>query len=70
MSSFSIKRGNPTPEEIAIAITVLKAAAAAQDIATPAALASRHSWAAPVRQHRASTHHYGNGAWVLSNRIR
>lgn len=69
MSTFVVRRGNPTPEELAIALTVLHAAAATVTEESASAPA-RSRWAAPQRLHRPGTHRFGNGAWVLAQRIR
>jgi hypothetical protein len=70
MSEFGIRRGNPTPEEIAIAISVLRAAAGAQTAADTAAHAPLRNWAAPHHSHRSAQHIRGRGAWTLAQRIR
>lgn len=70
MSGFRIARGNPTPEELAIAITVLQAAAGASAVEAATAPRPRSRWAAPVRLHRPGTHRFGPGAWTLSQRVR
>ena len=70
MSTFVVRRGNPTPEELAIALTVLHAATAASAVEESATTRPRSRWAAPPRLHRPGTHRFGNGAWVLSQRIR
>lgn len=70
MSAFVVRHGNPTPEELAIALTVLQAAASASTVEASATSGKRSRWAAPVRLHRPGTHRFGNGAWVLAQRIR
>lgn len=70
MSAFQIHRGNPTPEEIAIAISVLHAAAGANAVAAVVNDRPRSNWAAPARLLRPGTHRVGHGAWTLSQRIR
>lgn len=70
MNTFEIRRGNPTPEEIAIAISVLHAAAGANAAAVAATTRPRSNWAAPARLLRPSGHRVGPGAWTLSQRIR
>ncbi len=71
--NFTVTRGNPTPEELAVAIAVLQAAATAagaQAVEAATADVPRRHWAAPLRTHRASTHLRGGGMWALSHRIR
>jgi hypothetical protein len=68
VSTFSITRGNPTPEEIAIAISVLQAAAGAN--AVQASARQRSNWAAPASLHRPTWHRVGRGAWASSQRMR
>lgn len=70
MSEFGIRRGNPTPEEIAIAISVLRAAAGAHQSADSAMHAPIRNWAAPHRSHRSAQRMFGRGAWTLAQRIR
>lgn len=69
MNGFTVRSGNPTPEEIAIALSVLHAAAGAR-----AASESHHhprTWAAPSRQHRTGEpHRFGRGMWTLAQRMR
>jgi len=70
VSNFEIHRGNPTPEEIAIAISVLHAVAGANAVETATTTRPRSNWAMPARLHRPSTHRVGHGAWTMSQRIR
>jgi len=70
VTAFRIVRGNPTPEEIAIAISVLHAAAGANAVETAATTHPRSQWAAPARLHRPGVHRVGPGAWTLSQRVR
>ena len=70
MNEFGIRRGNPTPEEIAIALSVLHAAAGANAVQESVTTRTRSHWAAPARLHRPGTHRYGDGAWTLAQRMR
>jgi hypothetical protein len=70
VSRFEIRRGNPTAQEIAIAITVLRAAAGADAVEAAPSSGARSNWAAPSRLHRPSSHRIGHGAWTLAQRIR
>ena len=69
MTAFEVRRGNPTPEELAIAISVIRAAANAQQVVDTQTHAPR-TWAAPRHQHRAAEHRFGPRQWVLAQRIR
>ena len=70
MNTFIVRRGNPTPEELAIALGVLHAAAAAGSVEESSTSRNRSRWAAPERLHRPGIHRFGNGAWVLASRVR
>lgn len=70
MNEFSIRRGNPTPEEIAIAISVLRAAAGAQATVDAHTHTPQRNWAAPHHTHRDAQHRIGRGMWTLAQRIR
>lgn len=65
MSMFEVRRGNPTPEELAVALSVLQSAVTAKS--TPMRRTVRH-WAAP--QLRAPEHRFGPRQWVLAQRVR
>ncbi|MFD5948463.1 acyl-CoA carboxylase epsilon subunit [Streptomyces collinus] len=47
--TIKVVRGNPTPEELAAALAVVRARAAAAAVAPPGAQASRDSWSDPSR---------------------
>ncbi|MET9736501.1 acyl-CoA carboxylase epsilon subunit [Streptomyces sp. NPDC006458] len=47
--TIKVVRGNPTPEELAAALAVVRARAAAADAAAPGAPAPRASWSDPSR---------------------
>ncbi|WKU46629.1 acyl-CoA carboxylase epsilon subunit [Streptomyces sp. VNUA116] len=47
---IKVVRGNPTPEELAAALAVVQARAAARDAAAPEASESRPEWSAPARR--------------------
>ena len=68
MNGFTIRRGNPTPEEIAVVVAVLQATAITAD--TGVAQTAQRNWAAPHRQHRPTEHRYGRNAWTLAQRVR
>ena len=69
MTDFEVRRGNPTPEELAIAISVLRAAANSQQV-LDAQTHTPRTWAAPRHQHRAAAHRFGPRQWVLAQRVR
>ena len=69
MTAFEVRRGNPTPEELAIAVSVLRATVNAQAI-TGAPNRAPRTWAAPQHQHRPAEHRFGPRQWVLAQRIR
>lgn len=69
MTAFEVRRGNPTPEELAIAISVLRAAANAHDVVNTNTQTPR-TWAAPQQQHRPAVHRFGPRQWILAQRIR
>ena len=69
---FRIRRGNPTPEETAVAVAVLQAAAAAA-AATAVVAAGRKAyryWGAAHSHHRSHPQHIGAGMWSRSLRLR
>ena len=70
MTGFGIRRGNPTPEELAIAISVLRAASGAQAAVDAHVQRPKSNWAAPRHAHREAHHAIGRGMWVLAQRIR
>ncbi|MBF6049939.1 acyl-CoA carboxylase subunit epsilon [Streptomyces sp. NRRL B-1677] len=47
---IKVVRGNPTPEELAAALAVVRARAAAGSAAAPAAGEARPEWSAPARR--------------------
>ncbi|MGW2602610.1 acyl-CoA carboxylase epsilon subunit [Streptomyces klenkii] len=47
---IKVVRGNPTPEELAAALAVVRARAAAGSAAAPAAGQARPEWSAPARR--------------------
>jgi hypothetical protein len=46
---IKVVRGNPTPEELAAALAVVQARAAAATTAPPGAAVTRDAWADPAR---------------------
>ncbi|MGW6405476.1 acyl-CoA carboxylase epsilon subunit [Streptomyces sp. NPDC055134] len=46
---IKVVRGNPTPEELAAALAVVQARAAAATTAPPGAAGTRDAWADPAR---------------------
>ena len=46
---FKVVRGNPTPEELAAALAVVQARAAAGAAAAPGGVGRRGEWAEPAR---------------------
>ena len=70
---YTIARGNPTPEEVAVAVAVLQAAgsaAAAAATDTTTRTQQRRAWSSPVHAFRPHAHHRGSGMWALSPRMR
>ncbi|MGK5733511.1 acyl-CoA carboxylase epsilon subunit [Streptomyces sp. URMC 124] len=47
---IKVVRGNPTPEELAAALAVVQARAAARNAAAPEAGETRPEWSAPARR--------------------
>ncbi|MEV7287098.1 acyl-CoA carboxylase subunit epsilon [Streptomyces sp. NPDC093252] len=60
--SIKVIRGNPTPEELAAALAVVRARAAATD-PPPDTPAPRDSWSDPSRIARGRVPHPGPTAW-------
>jgi hypothetical protein len=60
---IKVIRGNPTPEELAAALTVVRARARARDTAT-AASAPPTAWSAPARVARERLPHPGPRSWA------
>ncbi|MFJ5780439.1 acyl-CoA carboxylase subunit epsilon [Streptomyces sp. NPDC093094] len=63
---MKVVRGNPTPEELAAALTVVTARAAAAQTAVPGAPAPRDSWSDPSRIAARRLPQPGEAAWARS----
>ena len=61
--NIKVIRGNPTPEELAAALAVVRARAAAA-AATPSGAAQRDSWADPARVAAHRVPQPGPTAWA------
>ncbi|MFH8732364.1 acyl-CoA carboxylase epsilon subunit [Streptomyces sp. NPDC017964] len=59
---IKVVRGNPTPEELAAALAVVQARAAAATTAPPGATGTRDAWADPSRINSLPQH--GPAAWA------
>jgi hypothetical protein len=59
---IKVVRGNPTPEELAAALAVVQARAAAATTAPPGAAVTRDAWADPSRINSLPQH--GPAAWA------
>ncbi|MFJ3992752.1 acyl-CoA carboxylase epsilon subunit [Streptomyces sp. NPDC090032] len=59
---IKVVRGNPTPEELAAALAVVQARAAAAPTAPPGATGTRDAWADPSRVNSLPQH--GPTAWA------
>ena len=59
---IKVVRGNPTPEELAAALAVVQARAAAAATAPPGATSTRDAWADPARINSLPQH--GPTAWA------
>ncbi|MFD4716754.1 acyl-CoA carboxylase epsilon subunit [Streptomyces sp. NPDC058430] len=59
---IKVVRGNPTPEELAAALAVVQARAAAVATTPPGAAGTRHAWADPSRINSLPQH--GPAAWA------
>lgn len=59
-----VVRGNPTPEELAAALAVVRARAAAGAEPTPGAAPPEPNWSDPARIARRETHRAGPRAWA------
>ncbi|CAM5560778.1 hypothetical protein SAVIM338S_04636 [Streptomyces avidinii] len=60
---IKVVKGNPTPEELAAALAVVQARAAALASAPPGARRVADAWAAPGRVARRTLPRPGPGAW-------
>ncbi|MBT2445689.1 acyl-CoA carboxylase subunit epsilon [Streptomyces sp. ISL-43] len=60
---IKVVKGNPTPEELAAALAVVQARAAALASVPPGAQRVADAWAAPVRVARRTLPRPGPGAW-------
>ncbi|KMS79616.1 hypothetical protein ACH49_11480 [Streptomyces leeuwenhoekii] len=62
--NIKVVRGNPTPEELAAALAVVRARAAAGDTAPPGAPAVRAAWSDPSRLAARRLPQPGPAAWA------
>ncbi|MFE0258283.1 acyl-CoA carboxylase epsilon subunit [Streptomyces sp. NPDC059010] len=62
--NIKVLRGNPTPEELAAALAVVRARAAAANALPPGAPAPRDSWADPSRIARQRLPQPGPTTWA------
>ncbi|WP_081241661.1 acyl-CoA carboxylase epsilon subunit [Streptomyces viridosporus] len=62
--TIRIVRGNPTPEELAAALAVVRARAAAAFAAAPGAAAPRDAWSDPARLAAGRLPAPGPAAWT------
>ncbi|MFI1162430.1 acyl-CoA carboxylase epsilon subunit [Streptomyces sp. NPDC020801] len=62
--TIKVVRGNPTPEELAAALAVVRARAAAAAALPPGAPTPRDSWADPARLTAHRFPHPGPSAWA------
>ncbi|MEU9332275.1 acyl-CoA carboxylase subunit epsilon [Streptomyces sp. NPDC048290] len=61
--SIKVIRGNPTPEELAATLAVVRARALAADSQPPGPLTPRDSWSDPSRLAATRVPHPGPTAW-------
>ncbi|MEU6446568.1 acyl-CoA carboxylase subunit epsilon [Streptomyces sp. NPDC046979] len=61
--TIKVVRGNPTPEELAAALTVVRARAAAAESEPADAPRSRDAWSDPSRIASAHLPHPGPASW-------
>ncbi|AXE22685.1 acyl-CoA carboxylase subunit epsilon [Streptomyces globosus] len=61
---IKVVKGNPTPEELAAALAVVRARAAALASAPSEAPRAADAWSAPDRVARRTLPHPGPGAWA------
>ncbi|GAA2434641.1 acyl-CoA carboxylase epsilon subunit [Streptomyces glaucus] len=62
--TIKVVRGNPTPEELAAALAVVRARAAAETAAPPGAPGPRASWSDPSRIAARRLPRPGPAAWA------
>ncbi|MEV5885522.1 acyl-CoA carboxylase epsilon subunit [Streptomyces sp. NPDC052020] len=62
--NIKVVRGNPTPEELAAALAVVRARAAAADTAPPGAGPARAAWSDPSRLAARRLPRPGPAAWA------
>ncbi|WP_329553207.1 acyl-CoA carboxylase subunit epsilon [Streptomyces sp. NBC_00696] len=62
--NIKVVRGNPTPEELAAALAVVRARATAAAATSPATPRQRDAWSDPARIARARLPHPGPSAWT------
>ncbi|MFJ3666021.1 acyl-CoA carboxylase epsilon subunit [Streptomyces sp. NPDC090106] len=63
---IKVVRGNPTPEELAAALAVVRARAAAATAPPPGAERARDAWSDPARIAAHRLPQAGPGAWARS----
>ncbi|MEV8347371.1 acyl-CoA carboxylase epsilon subunit [Streptomyces niveus] len=61
---IKVVRGNPTPEELAAALAVVRARAAARNEPAPGIAPPPPNWSDPARIARRDTHRAGPRAWA------
>ncbi|MFE9295021.1 acyl-CoA carboxylase epsilon subunit [Streptomyces niveus] len=61
---IKVVRGNPTPEELAAALAVVRARAAARSEPAPGIAPPPTNWSDPARIARRDTHRAGPRAWA------
>ncbi|MFI2291094.1 acyl-CoA carboxylase epsilon subunit [Streptomyces niveus] len=61
---IKVVRGNPTPEELAAALAVVRARAAARSEPAPGIAPPPPNWSDPARIARRDTHRAGPRAWA------
>lgn len=61
---IKVVRGNPTPEELAAALAVVRARAAARAESAPGTPPPPPGWSDPARIARRDTHRAGPRAWA------
>ncbi|MGW8568685.1 acyl-CoA carboxylase epsilon subunit [Streptomyces niveus] len=61
---IKVVRGNPTPEELAAALAVVRARAAARSEPAPGTAPPPPNWSDPARIARRDTHRAGPRAWA------
>ncbi|MFE1444677.1 acyl-CoA carboxylase epsilon subunit [Streptomyces sp. NPDC058739] len=64
--TIKVVRGNPTPEELAAALAVVRARAAVADAAAPASPTPRAAWSDPSRIALHRLPHPGGTSWSRS----